>query len=61
MPIQRPPRYELLLNELLRNTDERHRDYMNIKNAGELVVEINLEVDEKKRLDEGTHCSGSLV
>jgi hypothetical protein len=52
MPIQRPPRYELLLSELLRYTDNVHPDHNNIKNAHQLIIEINLEVDEKKRLDE---------
>jgi hypothetical protein len=49
MPIQRPPRYELLLSDLLKNTSERHPDYNNIKNALQLIVDINNQVDEKKR------------
>ncbi len=52
MPIQRPPRYEMLLSELLRYTADTHPDHNNIKNAHQLVIEINLHVDEKKRLDE---------
>jgi len=49
MPIQRPPRYELLLSDLLRHTSEDHNDYANIEKALKLIVTINNAVDEKKK------------
>src|SRR5690242_13778022 len=33
MPVQRIPRYKLLLEDLLKKTEETHPDYLNIKKA----------------------------
>lgn len=52
MPIQRPPRYELLLADLLKNTVPTHPDFTNIKDAQQLICDINLQVDEKKRVND---------
>jgi RhoGEF domain/FYVE zinc finger len=40
MPIQRIPRYQLLLQELLKNTEMEHEDYMMIVSAAEQIVEL---------------------
>jgi len=50
MPIQRIPRYVLLMNELLKKTEMGHRDYMNIKHALEEVEKIAFYINEKKRM-----------
>lgn len=52
MPIQRPPRYELLLADLLKNTASEHPDHTNIKSAQQLICDINAQVDEKKRVND---------
>ena len=49
MPIQRVPRYQILLRELLKNTSVQHFDYMNIKNALEAIESITTELEESKR------------
>jgi FYVE/RhoGEF/PH domain-containing protein 5/6 len=52
MPIQRIPRYELLLKELVSNTDETHPDFPNLKRAvGEVHTIANL-INEQKKLSE---------
>jgi len=49
MPVQRIPRYSLLLKELLKNTEEKHRDYGYIKQAFDKVSEIGTYINERKR------------
>jgi len=38
MPIQRIPRYRLLLQELLRNTDCDHPDFENVRLTAPIVL-----------------------
>ena len=40
-PIQRLPKYVLLLKDLLRNTSSDHPDYNNISKALQLISDIN--------------------
>ncbi|KAL7718195.1 hypothetical protein QTN25_004494 [Entamoeba marina] len=47
MPVQRLPRYNLLLKELIQNTDENHPDYNNLNSAIEGIKEVTLEVNER--------------
>jgi hypothetical protein len=47
MPIQRIPRYNLLLKELLKHTEESHYDYENIKKALEGTVSVSNFLDGK--------------
>jgi hypothetical protein len=49
MPIQRIPRYVLLLNELLKKTDGSHQDYLNIKSALDEVEKIANYINERKK------------
>lgn len=39
-PIQRLPKYVLLLKDLLKHTDESHPDYLNIKKASDQYSEV---------------------
>ena len=47
MPIQRVPRYVMLLSDLLKHTDQAHPDYKNLKNAVEKVEGVARFINEK--------------
>ncbi|KAJ3124527.1 hypothetical protein HK098_001075 [Nowakowskiella sp. JEL0407] len=49
LPVQRLPRYKLLLDELLSTTPTTHSDYEDLKIAAEEVKKRVLECNEKKR------------
>lgn len=49
LPVQRLPRYEILLEGLKRYTSEEHVDYPNIIAALDKVKELNSHVDKKKK------------
>eukprot|EP01080_Neovahlkampfia_damariscottae_P006928 gene6928-11091_t len=48
-PIQRLPRYSLLLREVIKNTDEEHQEYSHFVSAKKKVDEILQLVNETKR------------
>jgi hypothetical protein len=48
-PVQRLPRYKMLLEELLKHTPSEHDDYDNLCVALELVKEVALHVNEQLR------------
>ncbi|KAN0019141.1 hypothetical protein ACTFIU_002343 [Dictyostelium citrinum] len=52
-PVQRIPRYKLLLSELLSCTPTDHRDYENVKKALSVIQELALNINESKRTAEG--------
>lgn len=54
MPVQRIPRYKLLLEDLVRNTQETHPDYANLKDAVLMVSRVATEINEKIRSSERT-------
>ncbi|GAB5365174.1 hypothetical protein AAMO2058_001034400 [Amorphochlora amoebiformis] len=45
-PIQRVPRYKLLLNELLKHTESGHPDYDDLKFSLEMVSKVAAEINE---------------
>jgi len=45
LPVQRVPRYVLLLTDLLKNTDDNHTDYTDTKNALESISSVAEEID----------------
>ena len=49
MPIQRIPRYEMLLKELVKNTGEAHPDYLSLTSAVEQIRGVASHVNERKR------------
>lgn len=55
MPVQRLPRIEMLLKDLLKHTDEDHPDHLNLERAFEGISEITAFVNEKKREAENFH------
>ena len=52
VPVQRIPRYKLLLAELLKYTDEAHHDFANITDALEKVTAVANDVNEAIRRQE---------
>lgn len=52
MPVQRVPRYELLLTALLRHTWKSHPDYASLVEATKRATLISERVNERKRLRE---------
>ncbi|KAJ3439779.1 faciogenital dysplasia protein [Anaeramoeba flamelloides] len=46
MPVQRLPRYELLLRELLDSTEENHEDFLPLSEAYEKITLVNKHVNE---------------
>ena len=51
-PIQRIPRYVLLLKDLQKNTDPGHPDFDNLQKACDAIQAIASEINERKRRDE---------
>eukprot|EP01102_Stenamoeba_stenopodia_P013105 TRINITY_DN4200_c0_g1_i2.p1 TRINITY_DN4200_c0_g1~~TRINITY_DN4200_c0_g1_i2.p1 ORF type:complete len:586 (+),score=154.00 TRINITY_DN4200_c0_g1_i2:150-1907(+) len=60
-PVQRIPRYVLLLKDLLKNTPEDHADYENVKVALEKISKIATLINERKREDEQLRKMQELV
>uniref|UniRef100_A0A6B2L6W9 DH domain-containing protein n=1 Tax=Arcella intermedia TaxID=1963864 RepID=A0A6B2L6W9_9EUKA len=52
MPVQRLPRYVLLLGELLASTPSTHPDFKNSTQAYEKITNVNNYLNEKKQLSE---------
>ncbi|KYQ89762.1 pleckstrin (PH) domain-containing protein [Tieghemostelium lacteum] len=52
-PVQRIPRYKLLLTELLQHTPSIHKDYENIKLALKEIQNLAISINESKRDAEG--------
>eukprot|EP01101_Sappina_pedata_P004589 TRINITY_DN1983_c0_g2_i1.p1 TRINITY_DN1983_c0_g2~~TRINITY_DN1983_c0_g2_i1.p1 ORF type:complete len:734 (-),score=238.21 TRINITY_DN1983_c0_g2_i1:35-2236(-) len=48
LPIQRIPRYVLLINELLKHTEESHTDFPNLKQALKDMEDLAKHIDEEK-------------
>eukprot|EP01083_Nonionella_stella_P045233 121571_1 len=57
LPVQRVPRYILLLTDLKKHTKPTDRDYKNIESALEFVDEITKEINERQRkIENFTQC-----
>jgi hypothetical protein len=48
-PVQRMPRYQLLMRELLKLTEKDHVDYKNIKDALQTAQDVNVAINKKKK------------
>lgn len=53
-PVQRIPRYILLLSDLLKHTDPEHPDYAHLEKAAEKILEIGNHINEAKRVNENS-------
>lgn len=49
MPVQRMPRYAMLIRELIKYTDKDHPDYGNLDKALKNIEEVTAYLNEKKR------------
>jgi len=54
MPVQRIPRYIMLLDDLLKHTSATHPDYNGLEKAIETTKEVTVTINEKKRELENT-------
>ena len=61
MPVQRLPRYQMLLNGLLKYTDEKHVDFDDISLAQTRIIGICTDINFQKRIDENLRLLRSLV
>eukprot|EP00727_Mastigamoeba_balamuthi_P002217 m51a1_g11993 putative calcium calmodulin-dependent protein kinase type 1 (1303) ;mRNA; r:903830-910222 len=52
LPIQRLPRYVLLLKEIIKWTDEAHPDYPELVSASEFMEDLCWQVNERQRLED---------
>lgn len=52
LPIQRLPRYKLLLNELLNESSEDNEDFSSLSKAKQYIEEQIMQLNEKKRLQQ---------
>ena len=52
MPVQRIPRYKLLIEDLLKKTEESHSDYLNLKKAYQVIEHVATFVNETIRQHE---------
>ena len=59
-PIQRVPRYEMLLEALKRNTPQEHIDYADISKAAEGTKELSEFINEMKRKEESDRRVGMI-
>jgi hypothetical protein len=51
-PVQRCPRYELLLRDLIKTTAPEHEDFHNLQAARDAVMELNQYINSKKKESE---------
>eukprot|EP01111_Echinosteliopsis_oligospora_P016046 TRINITY_DN6546_c0_g1_i1.p1 TRINITY_DN6546_c0_g1~~TRINITY_DN6546_c0_g1_i1.p1 ORF type:complete len:196 (-),score=15.91 TRINITY_DN6546_c0_g1_i1:108-644(-) len=49
MPVQRVPRYELLLREVIRYTEPTHVDYNNLVQAQDAIQAVNSYINKRKK------------
>lgn len=48
-PVQRLPRYQLLLKELIKLSDETHVDRKNLQEAVQKITAVNVEINKRKK------------
>jgi len=59
-PVQRLPRYELLLKDLIKNTEHTHGDYQDLCDGMQRVVKVTTHINEKKREKESVNQVAKL-
>ncbi|KAL0476981.1 gxcJJ [Acrasis kona] len=52
MPVQRIPRYQLLLQEVIKNTPKDHHDYDDLTNSLKTVVNVNKHLNNQRKYKE---------
>ncbi len=61
MPVQRLPRYQMLLNGLLKYTDEHHVDYQDLQQAHARIIDICHDINFQRTVDENSKVLRALV
>lgn len=61
MPVQRLPRYQMLLQGLLKYTDEHHVDFADLTLAQQSITNICTEINQQRQLDENQKVVRALV
>jgi len=54
LPVQRIPRYKMLIEDILKNTPENHVEYQDLKKAVDMIKDIASFVNEGKRQNENS-------
>jgi len=60
MPVQRVPRYNLLLQDLLKHTDPNHLDYKNLQASLQKMLEIAAFINESMKKSDNAKRIASL-
>lgn len=60
LPVQRIPRYRLLLESILKNTNEEHVEYQDIKDALDDIMQLAKYIDDQKKLVEDSEAKSTL-
>eukprot|EP01124_Arcella_intermedia_P008876 TRINITY_DN15689_c0_g1_i1.p1 TRINITY_DN15689_c0_g1~~TRINITY_DN15689_c0_g1_i1.p1 ORF type:complete len:1158 (+),score=339.10 TRINITY_DN15689_c0_g1_i1:16-3489(+) len=61
MPVQRVPRYQMLLKEVINKTAKEHPDYENLNKAKNEITQLALEVNESVQQSERSRAMGELM
>lgn len=60
MPVQRVPRYNLLLQDLVKHTDPSHPDYANLQAALQQMLQIATYINESMKKSDNAKRIASL-
>lgn len=60
MPVQRLPRYKLLLEQLIKNTNKEHLDYEPLNKAVNILNETIKSINERKKEFESSHIISEI-
>ncbi|EDR29477.1 hyaluronan mediated motility receptor, putative [Entamoeba dispar SAW760] len=61
LPIQRIPRYRLLLKELMKTVPQQHNEYKELYDSLQRITEVGIIVNENKRKMENQHITVQLL
>eukprot|EP01111_Echinosteliopsis_oligospora_P009098 TRINITY_DN2607_c0_g1_i2.p1 TRINITY_DN2607_c0_g1~~TRINITY_DN2607_c0_g1_i2.p1 ORF type:complete len:485 (-),score=88.69 TRINITY_DN2607_c0_g1_i2:46-1500(-) len=59
-PIQRLPRYELLLKDLIKHTPKTHPDYSELHTGLDMITEVTKDINEKRRVKDNSVAFNKL-
>jgi hypothetical protein len=55
LPIQRIPRYQLLLRDLIQHTEPTHHDYSDLQTAEEKIRQVAVHLNEAMKIIDATN------
>eukprot|EP01084_Bolivina_argentea_P249895 418490_1 len=57
LPVQRNPRYILLLRDLLKNTEKKSDDYKDMSSASQMLNDVTMEINDRKgKIENLSNC-----